>query len=757
MNRIRGLAAGLLICAVIAGPARAAAKTEYDLAREAFRRGDHATARLYFEGMLRNPDQAQYFAEAVYHLALIHDRRGEVIEFMDQASRYLRDHSYGAHAGEIMEMLLARLVKEGAYQIGARYLQHYEYLVSDGLSPLLQELGRGLIGQRAYTLADYALSFCPPSDTVKILRASAVTDLEARHEVYQTLQGPERGLYLAENQLLMADTVGAFMTFRPLAAKDFSGEALYRYTRLALLFDRAAVPDCAVRLRQAVSYRHKAALLQAIAAQAPVRYPVPPPADAEEVALCQQLFGAQYVVKEVPEGLQPAAEPVDAGDELDRLSLLRRQYPGNFLLDSLYAWRLVERGDHQAAADAVSPYLQYANAQAYARALAGLKYHARRDHPAAARNIILSNHRTPLLLFVLAECLSAMGHHAPDLFQPAMTAGDPDLAARAWRGYVLERYQARAFEDICALDPAAFGGDTALIRAYARSLARCGALTRADSLQRLYFQGSDPELSDLYGQYLIERRECARAAAYYDSLVDYEQSSRHEGVCYHRALAALLNQDMADALDRFREYTRLFPIGGHLHDAQFKLATLNFMNGEFDSAAVYYGRSAADPELAPDALENQLISYKKAGRWSMVISAGQALLKPARKEQEASIRFEIGYASLRAGRATDAIQNLQTAARLKPEPATYYWLGEAYLGKGDFAGAFHSFQKILEAFAADEMWVPTAQYKTGVVLELLDELDAAQDVYERIVKARGVSDPIGAEADGRLKALKQRL
>lgn len=754
--RVRYLMAAALLCAAIARPVQAAARTDYDLGLEAYRRGNHGLARLYFEGVLRDPDQAHYSPDAVYHLALIHDARGEIIEFMDRVHQYLRDHAHGAHATELLAMLLQRLIDEGAYRLAARYVQQYEYLVGEGLNEPLVALGRGLLGQGAHAQAGHILTLCGQSDTVKVLRAAAA-DVGVRHEIYQTLSEPARSLYLAEHRLLVGDTVGAFMAFRSMVPKDLAAAALYRYARLALLFDRAAVPGYAARLRAAAPYRQKAVLLQAIADGEPVRQPVPEPADAEEVSLCQRLYGAAYIAKEIPEEIDLKGEPADSGLTLERLRSLRRQYPGRFFLDSLYAWLLVEQGDHAAAATVVAPYLKYANTQAYARVLAGLHAFARHDHEAAARNVILSNRRDPRLLYVLAECLSATDHHAPDLFQPAMNLpDDPDLQARARRGYVLERYQAQAYGDICGLEPALLAGDTVLIRVYARSLARCGALARADSIARAHFSDPDPELLDLYGQFLIERKEYARAAAHYDSLAAREPPFRHDGICYHGALIALLQGQMADALDRFREYAGLFPAGRHLHEVQFKIATLKFLVEEFDSAAVYYGLSAADPALAPDARENQLISYKKAGQWAMVIEAGRAMLSTARQEREADIRFEIGYASLRAGRANDAIEELQIAARLKPEPATFYWLGEAYLARADFAAAFHSFQQIIEAFANDEMWVPTAQYKTGVVLELLDERDAAREVYQRIVKTRGVNDPIGAEAEGRLKALKER-
>jgi TolA-binding protein len=545
------------------------------------------------------------------------------------------------------------------------------------------------------------------------------------------------------------------LTFRAISADKLTGGALYRYAKIALLFDRASVPAHAARLRNKEPYRHKAAFLEAIANQESGRQASPVPADREEITLGRQLLSVEYIAKKVPEGFESESVLADPEDRLGRLQELRRQYPENYVIDSLYAAELVRRGDHRTAAEVVAPYRRYVNTQAYARKLIGLQYHAEGAHEAAATNIILSNSQDPLAWFVLAECLSALEHHDPDLYRRAMArTDDPDLFDRALRGYVFGQYRAGAYEDICAVEPAALKNDTALIRLYARSMARCGALHRADSIRNAHFTDPDHELYDLYGEYLIEQKEYGMAVVHYDSLFARGPVHFHDGMHYNRALVALLTNDLDNALQRFRAYVQRFPRGGRFHDALFKIATLNFLHEEFDSAAMYYGLASVDQRLKADALENELISYKKAGRWSMVISTGEKILDSCGPEQEAATRFEIGYAALRAGRMTDGIENIRIAARLKPEPSYYYWLGEAYLSKGDFAGAFHSYQQILDSFGNDEMWAPTAQYKTGIVLELLDEIDAAREVYGQIVKKRGVNDPIGAEAEARLKMLR---
>jgi tetratricopeptide (TPR) repeat protein len=243
------------------------------------------------------------------------------------------------------------------------------------------------------------------------------------------------------------------------------------------------------------------------------------------------------------------------------------------------------------------------------------------------------------------------------------------------------------------------------------------------------------------------------AKVYYDSIIQHVTGAFHEGTYYNWALVSFLNNDMDLALQRFVSYIDNFPNGVHFHDALFKIATLNYLQENYDSAAYYYGLASANEELELEALRNRLVSYKKAGTWSKVVMTGEKLLNLVDNVEEAAVRFDIGYAMLRGGRIKEAIENILIASRLESDPRYYYWLGEAYLSKGDFARAFYSYQKAFDLNPDDEMWAPTVEYKSGIVLELLDEIASAQEIYQRIVKEWGVEHPIGAEANIRLKQL----
>ena len=297
--------------------------------------------------------------------------------------------------------------------------------------------------------------------------------------------------------------------------------------------------------------------------------------------------------------------------------------------------------------------------------------------------------------------------------------------------------------------------DTQLIELYAYSLARTGKYNDAVSIFKRYFENETYDLKNYYGEYLIENKKHSTARTHYDSIVTRADRRLPERLYYNWALIPFLQGQVDTAMARFQYFRKTAPRSEQFYQALFKIATLYFAQQEFDSAAYYYGLASEDDSLRADALQNQLVCFKKSSRWPDVINVARPLLELVPQEEEHAITFELGYAFLRSGHIRQAVDFLKTALTLNPTPEYYYWLAEAYLGKGDFVRALYHYQKIVDGFTEDEMWTPTAQYKTGIVLEFLDELDEAQAVYEQIIKERGRSDTWGIEAQKRLEALNQ--
>jgi TolA-binding protein len=723
-------------------------ETDYERASRSYEKGDKVFARMYFENVLGNPDYRQYYPDAVYYLTKIHSEKNEELPFLSYACRFLADYPYDMRASEIFGLLLQDLVGEKAYVIAADYVREYEYLA--GGDSLLVKLGYGLVELDEKDLADYVFSLCPQIDTIKIARAFLNKNYEEREKIFRTLGVSSRDLYLTENYLMMGDTVRAFLKFHGIDDHDLGIDGLYRLAKIALLFDRDGVRGYAGDLAKHKQYTRKAALLTAtIDCNRNAKFQL---SDDEETTLYVKICMSDTVSKEPPGDLSLDSLLRETDDTLGTVRGLTRKYKGNYYIDSLYCHLLTKEGRYSDAARCISEYLNYCNTQAYARKVVGFQYYMDKEYGNAATNIILSNHHSPPVLYVLAECLRSLEYDAGFLYKQVMTATeDSSLYFRALTGYIKDRNRVGDYQALCALDIGSLQGDTNLIRIYVQSLARCGSRQLADSLHSAYFGDKDPVLLNLHGLYMIEHEKYSQAQAYYDSIVQIDQGN--DEILYNWALTSFLNNDMETARQRFSSYVAGHPAGTRLHDAFFKIATLNYLGENYDSAAYYYGLASVDSTLAMSGLRNQLLCYKKAGDWLGVISTGQRLLVLTDKAEEADVLFDIGYAFLRAGRVKEALENLNCAARLKSDPRFYYWLGEAYLGKGDFARSFYSYRKVIDLYGDDEMWAPTAQYKTGIVLELMDEIDAARAVYQALVNKKGVADPIGAEANIRLQQL----
>jgi len=742
----------LFIALVLFSGIFAAEERDYELAIETYRRGDYVLSSMYFENILEDQGLRQHFPDAVFHLTKIHDARGDFVHFVSWATRFMSDYPYDTRAKDILALFLKRLTEKKSYLIAANYVEEFDYLVID--YSIVEPIGHGLMAQGEMAKADYVFSLGHQTDTIKILRAMMKSDYRERQKIFETLEGASRNLYVVENDLLLGDTVSAFVNFQNLSERDLDAGGLYRYAKLALLFRPDDVSRYTEDLRAKRGYATKAKIIDAIARRRPEVQLIPE--DAEEIRLYQQLCGLDTVSKEPPEDIALDSLLAEAEDTLALMAGLRQRYKNNYLLDSVYCQQLVNLGSYNKASESISSYLKYANTQGYVRKILGFERYVDRAYHDVAKHMILSNQRSPSILYLLAECFRQLGYNSGDLYTKVMDlTADSLLYMKALNGYVLDRYEAAAFDEICSVDVSDLQGDTSTIRMYIHSLARCGQRERADSLFHHYFDEPDYMLLNLHGEHLINEKEYDRAKVYYDSMVQEMADIFDDQIYYNWALISFLNGKMDEAHERFRFYIANFQRSLHYHDALFKIATLSYLAENYDSAAHYYGLASEKETLTSDALDNQLISYKKAGNWPMVIETGRKLLGIIDKEGEARVRFDIGYAFLRVGKTKEAVENLLVASRMKPDPGYYYWLGEAYLGRGDFTRALYSYQKIIDLYARDDMWMPTAQYKTGIVLELLDETGAARDVYRQLIKQRGINDPIAIEANIRLQRIEE--
>ncbi len=726
-----------------------AAEGDFKVAKKAYEQGKFKIAEAYFDNLLREEPNGKYIPDVIYYLTKIYDHY-DFIKMLTFANRFLISYKHHDRCAEIFNLLLDRLNEKESFSIALDYIKTFDYLITD--YEILEKIGYGLYRHDRRILADYILSLCPQTDTIRILRAAITIDPSEKKEMYSKISGVRGEIYLIEFLLEIGDTVEAYEIYRLTKSSDIKRDYLYRYAKIARFFDKKGFAHFVQKLDRIRGYKNKARLLSAL--NSGYLQKLIPPYDEEEYALLFAYLDRDTVSRQLPDSADIDLILSDSLT-LEKCKLLRDEVGDNYILDSIYTEMLLDSAKIEDAFLVISPYLQYANTAGYVRKIRALKYHSDGEFKQAAKDVILSGTIDPELLFILANSLTSLGKNSDYLYRKIIKASkDTLLITSAIKQSVKVDFENGEYHTIIKHKFEKFGDDTTLMKIYLYSLARLGDKKMADSLYNQFFQGQDYSFVNYYGEYLIDKKEYRSAGDYYDSVIASADGHEPKRLYYNWALVPFLQGKMDTALARFIFSLDYLKDENDYHKALFKIATINYLNEEFDTAAFYYGLAADDDSLRRDALQNQLICYKKGAYWQGVIETGEKILPAAAEDEEADILFEIGYGYLRLGNAWDAITYLKKAIRLKAEPSFHYWLGESYFSKGDFIRALYQYQKITDLFPKDKMWTPTAQYKTGIVLEFMDELEEAKRVYERLVKKRGLNDTWGMEAKKRLEELK---
>ena len=737
----------LLFTVFIFASVLGAVEGDFDRGEAAYGQGAYRSAEVFFQAFLRDDPLDTHIPEAMFYLVKIHELRGDLPAFLSWAQRFLDECEYDNRRQDVFTSIIQKLKQRGAYTLACDYLQRYDFFVID--QETLEGIGFGLIEENEPRLADSVFALCVPSDTVHVLRARLADTEGERRQFYELVSGAKGRLYIIEMLLAIGDTVEAFDIFRMVDKASIQDDLLVRYAAVALLFDDALFSAIMDRLGDMPQYRQKMLLIRALQTGELDRTLTP--RDAQECSLLVASLKRPRVMREDFSDLL-GTDTVS----LDSIIRLKSQYGSHFVLDSLHAVKLLAGGDTTGASRVLSPYVRYVNTSRYVRIVQGMASYSDHDYRRAATHFIVAQVREPHMQFMLAQSLQKLGIDASYLYDMVLSAQDTVLVIAAIKKLIPIRFAQEEYDRVIAYDPAWFfegPGDTAILRQYIHSLARRGERERAEMLYSDYELDRDDDYVDYYGEYLIETKNFKKARIYYDSLV--EVTNRAANFLYNWALVPFMQGAVDTAQARFTLLLERYPDSDDHHRAAFKLATMLYLEEQFDSAAFFYGIAREDSTLARDALRNQLICYKKAGSWYQVVKTGMEILSAGLYEQEHETRFEIGYAWLRAGRPERAVEHLLTAARAHSSPEYYYWLAEAYLAKAAFGRALYFYRTIMSAFPRDEMWTPTAWYKTGIVLEFMDAEDEAKAVYRHIIKTRGAGDTWGTEAQRRIDYLEQ--
>ncbi|UCG91770.1 MAG: hypothetical protein JSV97_11970 [candidate division WOR-3 bacterium] len=460
---------------------------DFEQARSAYEQGQYTTAEVYLKNFLEEQPYDVHIPDAEYYLIKIYDRKNDLPNFVSSVHHFLAHHTFDSRCPEIFNVLIERLSKYEAFSLVLEYIKEYDYLITD--HSILENIGYGLLKQKRGMLADYVLSLCPQTDTIKILRAQLLTEPAQKQKIYESIPGPKGSIYYIEYLLEIGDTLSAYEIYSTIDDQEIFSDILYRYAKISRFFDQLKFRTATQQLRTMSTFRNKAILLEA--SQCGHISELVTPEDEEECALFIEYLNQDTVVRALPDSVDLHVTEPELLTE-DRMLELRAEINDYFNVDSIYCEFLLAQNRVAEAFAVIEQYFTFCNTIHYARTIRALKYYEERNYERTATDIILSHNRAPEMKLVMANCLTYLGRDATHLYEEIMaSSADSSLVFRARKAFISTKFEHGDYLDVSRQDPEHFMGDTSLIKKYMYSLARTGMIKKADSIFNQYFAQTD--------------------------------------------------------------------------------------------------------------------------------------------------------------------------------------------------------------------------------------------------------------------------
>ena len=725
---------------------------DFSIAIRNYKQGNYCIALIFFENFINNNPDDTLAPEANYYLLRIYDQQNDFVKFFSRANNYLESFKYDKKREEIFNLLLQRLINQGSFFLAFEYLKKYDYLSADTtlLNKIILTLGtQGLF-------IDKLLKICPENESLKILKALSLNDLNERSQIFQIIKNLKGKLYLIENYLLSGDTLSAYEEYQKVKLNEMSKETLYRWANIALIFSEKDLKNLISNLEKYPELTEKRKILSMfIDKRAPENITIQ---NKDDIKLVQKFFNTLHIDSTklvIPDSINIDSILNDTANIENNLITLRRKFKTNYQLDSIYCVLLIKKQAYSEAYNIITDYLKYPETIKFARIVRALKYFEEKNDKMALNDLILCSCDNQFIKFIYAECLRHTNRNPAPIYEELINnCRDSLIRFQSLSGYINDKFHREDYSAVAKLDFQNIQNDLNLSKLYLLSLVHTGKIAKAETLYLKTLGNLDTDFYIAWVEYLIENKLWKKANILLNTLNNVPEYQNNQDLYYNASLVAFHSRDYILAETRFADFISRFKNSRYYYPALFKMGTLKYLKQEFDSAAYYYGLASNDTLLCIGALQNQLIALKKGEQWQDLINTGKKLIDIDSDSIKADCYFEIGYASLRVGMINEAIKNLKAATTLKSNIDYHYWLGEAYLGKGDFIRALYQYQKIVNNFKKDEMWYPTALFKTGLTLEMLDETEEAKKIYKQIIRERGTADVWGSEAQKRLEQLK---
>lgn len=292
------------------------------------------------------------------------------------------------------------------------------------------------------------------------------------------------------------------------------------------------------------------------------------------------------------------------------------------------------------------------------------------------------------------------------------------------------------------------------------TLYRVGNRPQAESRTRKYRRILSEEAEDkiaLHEAKYYLSIDSRRAERIFDRLIKNASQAIRMQAYFWRGVLYIENERPDDAISDFVE---VLQIGDqeYINQAHLKLGTLQFSKENFQAALDHYYHvieNDTDGELALDAAKNFAIVCKTIEEWQKAIAAYELILERwGAGDIEAETIFDIAYCHYRDRQYQNAVSMFQQSLTMLDATETkaeaQYWIGESYLGMGEYEVAVTEFLKVSYSYPEFAHWAASAELRAGEAYIQNRELDKARRIFERVVEKYGRESNWGQQALQRL-------
>lgn len=232
---------------------------------------------------------------------------------------------------------------------------------------------------------------------------------------------------------------------------------------------------------------------------------------------------------------------------------------------------------------------------------------------------------------------------------------------------------------------------------------------------------------------------------------------------WDEGMIAVRAQRWADATERFEAARASAPSSDWAAEALYKLGQLYLRNEDTRRARDAFATLARDfpgHERAPQALRAEAQVCRQEGRYDEALELYHRILDAYPQSEGAEqVLANIAYCHHEMGQHEVAIAAYERVMPLLGEEDQAYaqfWIADSMDQLGRHEEAAAAFLRIPYLYPSMGQLGVTAQLKAGEAWEHQGDVEAARQIYERVLEAQGAGTQWGSEAERRLGRLETR-